>query len=69
MKKNEPYVAPCMRVRKPMNPAVTSIMIIGGIIVTMGGAGTVETASMAKGIIVSLVGLVVFFIGVHRALK
>lgn len=62
--KTKSYVAPCV-VPKP-NEAVTGLLIMSGLIVTVGGVGTIEKVSIAMGIAVAIIGLALMYIGTRR---
>lgn len=63
--KTRSYVAPC--VRKPKSDLATGVLIVGGLLFTTGGAGTIEKGSIILGLIVAVVGVMLMFYGARRA--
>ena len=63
--KNRAYVAPCLP-KPPVSNVVTGFLVCGGLIVTLGGVGTAEKASLTTGVVVAVIGLVLMYFGTRR---
>ena len=60
------YVAPCVQVRQQKSEAITGLLLVGGLIATIGGVGTAEKVGLATGLVVAVVGLALMYCGTRR---